>query len=239
MGDIHGQYYDLLKLLSVGGDPSSTKYLFLGDYVDRGCFSVEVMLLLCALKIRFKDTVFMLRGNHECKQMTSVFNFKEECLAKHDQEVYDLFMDLFEAMPISAIINGRFITFHGGISPQLKTIDALNKLNRFVEPPNSGLLCDILWSDPVDHPDGKLEKTFTNNEQRGCSYVYGAEALSRFLTANKLLSCIRAHEVQLEGYKMCNWGSKNFPQIITIFSAPNYCDSYNNKGAVIMFEVRS
>ena len=237
VGDIHGQYYDLLKLLNVGGDPESTKYLFVGDYVDRGCFSVEVMLLLCALKIRYKETLFMLRGNHECRQMTASFNFKEECLVKYDQEIYDMFMDLFEALPISGIINGKFITFHGGISPELKTLEDLNKLNRFTEPPKKGLLCDILWSDPIDHNEGRLEDTFIRNEQRGCSYVFGAEALTKFLQANKLLSCVRAHEVQLDGFKMYNWRNKNFPQIITIFSAPNYCDSYNNKGAIIKFEV--
>lgn len=237
VGDLHGQYYDLLKLLSVGGSPETTKYLFLGDYVDRGCFSTEVMLLLCALKIRLPTTIIMLRGNHECRQMTQSFNFKEECLAKYDQEVYDMFIEMFDTLPISAIINGKFITFHGGISPDLKTISELNKLNRFVEPPTKGLLCDLLWSDPVDKPDGTLAQTFSRNEQRGCSYVYGAEALTKFLQSNNLLSCIRAHEVQIEGFKMYNWRNKNFPQIITIFSAPNYCDSYNNKGAIIKFEV--
>lgn len=237
VGDLHGQYYDLLKLLNVGGDPDTTKYLFLGDYVDRGCFSIEVVLLLCALKIRYKDTIYMLRGNHECRQMTSSFNFKEECLAKYDQDIYEIFMDLFEALPISAIINGKFITFHGGISPDLKTLEELNKLNRFVEPPKKGIMCDLLWADPVDKLDGSLNEAYIRNEQRGCSYVFGAEALTKFLHTNKLLSCIRAHEVQLEGFKMYNWRNKNFPQIITIFSAPNYCDSYNNKGAIIKFEV--
>ena len=179
----------------------------------------------------------MLRGNHECRQMTMNFNFKEECLSKYDQDVYDQFNELFDCLPISAIINGKFITFHGGISPELKKVSDLNKLNRFQEPPTIGLFCDILWSDPVDKSDGYLEQKFVHNEQRGCSYVYGVEALTRFLKKNNLISCIRAHEVQLEGYKMYNWKNKNFPQIITIFSAPNYCDSYNNKGAVIKFEV--
>lgn len=239
VGDIHGQFYDLIKLLNVGGNPENTKYLFLGDFVDRGSFSTEVMFLILSLKLNFPKSIFLLRGNHECRQMTQCFNFRTECLTKYDQEIYELFMFLFDTFPLSAIINGKFIAFHGGISPELKNIKDLNKINRFKEPPKSGIFCDILWSDPVDKPDGALENPYVFNNQRGCSYIYGAEALSKFLHKNHLLSLIRAHEVQLEGFKMYNWKSKSFPQIITIFSAPNYCDTYNNKGAVIKFENNS
>lgn len=239
VGDIHGQFYDLLKLLSVGGNPDTTKYLFLGDFVDRGIFSLECMVLILALKLSRPATITLIRGNHECRQMTITFNFREECLAKQDQEIYDLFMDLFDALPISALINGKFIAFHGGISPDFKTISELNKIDRFKEPPATGALCDILWSDPVDRADGALEDDFIDNQQRGCSYFYGAKSLNSFLSKNGLLSVIRGHEVQLEGYKMFNWKSKNFPQVITVFSAPNYCDSYNNKGAIIKFENNS
>lgn len=237
VGDIHGQYYDLIKLLEIGGNIINTKYLFLGDYVDRGCFSIEVLILLMALKINFENTMFMLRGNHECRLLTQSFNFKDECLAKYDQEVYECFMDFFNTLPLCAIVNGKFIAFHGGISPELITPQDINRIDRFMEPPKSGPMVDILWSDPVDSETGKLEMPFTPNSQRGCSYYFGAEALNRFLTHNKLMSCIRAHEVQIEGYKMHTWNNSTFPQIITVFSAPNYCDSYNNKGAVIMFSV--
>jgi serine/threonine-protein phosphatase 2B catalytic subunit len=237
--DIHGQFYDLLKLFSVGGNPDTTKYLFLGDFVDRGIFAIEVMVLILSIKLSHPSTITMIRGNHECRQMTISFNFRDECIAKLDQEVYDLFIDLFDCLPISAIINGRFIAFHGGISPDLKTIAQLNKIDRFREPPASGILCDLLWSDPVDRVDGVLESDFVENDQRGCSYYYGIKSLNTFLSKNSLLSLIRGHEVQLEGYKMFNWKSKNFPQVITIFSAPNYCDTYNNKGAIIKFENNS
>lgn len=239
VGDIHGQFYDLLKLISVGGNPDTTKYLFLGDFVDRGIFSIETMMLVLCLKIAHPTTITLLRGNHECRQMTITFNFREECLVKHDQEIYDLFVDLFDALPISAVINGKFIAFHGGISPELKTLAELNKIDRFKEPPATGVICDILWSDPVDRADGVLEKDFMPNEQRGCSYLFGMKSLSTFLSKNGLLSVIRGHEVQLEGYKMYHWKSKNFPQVITVFSAPNYCDSYNNKGAIIKFQNNS
>lgn len=236
-GDIHGQYYDLLKALEVGGSIYKTKYLFLGDYIDRGYFSIEVVTLLMALKACFPNSVFLLRGNHECRFLTQTFNFMTECLAKYDQEIYDTIMTFFDTLPICAVINGKFIAVHGGISPELITLKDLNKVNRFMEPPEKGLLADILWSDPVDSESGDLSGVFTKNKQRGCSYVFGAEALSSFLQVNNLLCLIRGHEVQLEGFKMFNWRGQNFPQIITLFSAPNYCDTYNNKGAVISFSV--
>jgi len=228
----------LLKALDIGGNFNYTKYLFLGDYVDRGCFSIEIMCILLALKINYPNTVFMLRGNHESRVMTQTHNFKEECLTKYDQEVYNCLMEFFDTLPISGVINGKFIAFHGGISPEISSIQDINKVNRFSEPPTKGLLADVLWSDPVDSESGNLHKPFVFNEQRGCSFMFGADALSTFLTRNNLICCIRAHEVQLEGFKMFNWRGKNFPQIITLFSAPNYCGSYNNKAAVITFAVR-
>jgi len=181
--------------------------------------------------------VYMLRGNHECRQMTTFFNFRAECLYKYDQEIYDLIMDSFDLMPLACVINGKFIGVHGGLSPELKTLDDINKVDRFKEPPKQGLFCDLLWADPVDNEDGICENIFRMNDVRGCSYFYGNEAVGKFLEQNNLLSLIRAHEAQLDGYKMHAWtGKSDFPVVITIFSAPNYCDVYNNKGAIIKFE---
>lgn len=243
VGDIHGQYFDLVKLLEVGGAPAETQYIFLGDYVDRGSFSVEVVAALYSLKIKYPKTVRMLRGNHECRQMTSFFNFREECEYKYDIGVYNAFMDSFDFLPLAAIINGKFLAVHGGLSPDLTNVKAINKLNRFTEPPREGLLCDLLWSDPLDPKEGsaaaKLKKTspFIPNEVRGCSYFYSFEGVATFLRKNSLLSVIRAHEAQLEGYKMHQTSdTTGFPLVITIFSAPNYCDVYNNKGAILKFE---
>lgn len=240
VGDIHGQYYDMLKLLDVGGDPDTTQYLFLGDYVDRGSFSIEVLLVLYALKINHPDRVFLLRGNHECRQMTAFFNFRDECEYKYDLTVYYAFMESFDTLPIAAVINGKFLALHGGLSPDLRVLSQVGGVNRFQEPPRSGLFCDMLWADPVD--EDKEEhlnnpEAFFPNDVRGCSFFFGYDAASGFLDRNGLLSIIRAHEAQLEGYKMHQTNAKTgFPTVITIFSAPNYCDVYNNKGAVLKFE---
>lgn len=244
VGDIHGQYYDLVKLLEVGGPPGDTQYIFLGDYVDRGSFSVEVVATMYALKIRHPKRVRMLRGNHECRQMTSFFNFREECEYKYDISVYNAFMDSFDNLPLAATINGKFLVVHGGLSPELPNVKAINRVNRFQEPPREGLLCDLLWSDPLESKDEKENAkpkknspSFVPNEVRGCSYFYSFDGAATFLKKNSLLSIIRAHEAQLEGYKMHKTNpNTGFPSVITIFSAPNYCDVYNNKGAILKFD---
>eukprot|EP00405_Crypthecodinium_cohnii_P013034 CAMPEP_0206429268 /NCGR_PEP_ID=MMETSP0324_2-20121206/6136_1 /ASSEMBLY_ACC=CAM_ASM_000836 /TAXON_ID=2866 /ORGANISM="Crypthecodinium cohnii, Strain Seligo" /LENGTH=502 /DNA_ID=CAMNT_0053894909 /DNA_START=358 /DNA_END=1867 /DNA_ORIENTATION=+ len=242
VGDIHGQYFDLVKLLDIGGPAETTQYIFLGDYVDRGSFSVEVVITLYALKIKFPKTVRMLRGNHECRQMTSFFNFREECEYKYDVSVYDAIMSSFDMLPIGATINGKFLVVHGGISPDLPNIKAINRLQRFQEPPREGLLCDLLWSDPYEKeaPPPRSKKAamhFVPNDVRQCSYFYTFDGVATFLKKNQLLSVIRAHEAQLEGYKMHKTNpATGFPSVITIFSAPNYCDVYNNKGAILKFD---
>jgi len=250
VGDIHGQYYDFLKLLEVGGLPGETQYLFLGDYVDRGHFSIEVVTLMFATKIRQPKRVRMLRGNHECRQMTSFFNFREECEYKYDIGIYDAVMDAFDHLPLAATVNGKFLAVHGGLSPELLYLKSINTLDRFKEPPREGLMCDLLWSDPLEPKEGeddaaarkkggpaKGAPAFTHNEVRGCSYFYSLEGTARFLRKNSLLSVIRAHEAQLEGYKMHKLSSvaSGFPSVITIFSAPNYCDVFANKGAILKF----
>ena len=237
VGDIHGQFYDLLKLLDLAGDISSNKYLFLGDYVDRGSFSIEVLLTLYSIKLNFPQNVFMIRGNHECRQMTTFFNFRSECLFKYDLEFYEVACESFDTMPVACVINKKFLAVHGGISPELVTLEDLTKVNRFSEPPRQGLLCDLLWSDPIGNDTGASNEKYKANEVRGCSYFFSATAANTFLKKNKLLTIIRAHEAQLEGYKMHTWnGAGEFPVVITIFSAPNYCDVYNNKAAIIKFD---
>lgn len=131
VGDIHGQYFDLLNMISKAGEPGTINYLFLGDYVDRGILGIEVVLLLFAIKLNEPKSVVLLRGNHESRNMTESFTFREEVLDRYDVEVYDLFMDVFDALPISALVAKKYLAMHGGISPELSKLEQINTLNRF------------------------------------------------------------------------------------------------------------
>merc|ERR1740123_1535210 len=250
-GDIHGQFFDLLRLLEAGGDPAETQYLFLGDYVDRGCFATECVFLLCAYKITYSKSFFQLRGNHECRHLTAFFNFKDECLFKYDVSLYDEIMNMFDCLPIAATINGKFLCCHGGLSPDISTLDDIQEIDRFQEVPREGPFCDLLWADPVDDEkeaeqdeyedpdsmDAEPTTWFAYNETRQCSYVFGIDAVTTFLKKNNLTAVIRAHEAQFDGYKMQMINEQTqIPRVITIFSAPNYCDVYKNKGACLKFD---
>ncbi|KAI0062652.1 serine/threonine protein phosphatase 2B [Artomyces pyxidatus] len=237
-GDIHGQYYDLMKLFEIGGNPATTRYLFLGDYVDRGYFSIECVLYLWSLKIWYPDTIFLLRGNHECRHLTDYFTFKLECKRKYSERIYEACMNSFCALPLAAVMNKQFFCIHGGLSPELNTLDDIRNLDRFREPPTSGLMCDLLWSDPVeDFGQEKNSESFVHNHVRGCSYFFTYQAACQFLERNRLLSIIRAHEAQDAGYRMYRkTRTTGFPSVMTVFSAPNYLDVYNNKAAVVKYE---
>ncbi|CAG8489182.1 15916_t:CDS:10 [Funneliformis caledonium] len=244
-GDIHGQFYDLMKLFEVGGNPAETRYLFLGDYC---------VLYLWALKIWYPNTLFLLRGNHECRHLTDYFTFKLECKHKYSENVYDACMESFCALPLAAIMNKQFLCIHGGLSPELNTLDDLRNINRFREPPTHGLMCDLLWADPLEEfGQEKTNECFIHNHVRGCSYFFSYHAACNFLEKNGLLSIIRAHEAQDAGqaflklmlyhlntktvYRMYRkTKTTGFPSVMTIFSAPNYLDVYNNKAAVLKYE---
>ncbi len=141
----------------------------------------------------------MIRGNHECRQLTAFFNFKQECEVKYDNEIYLRIMESFDALPLMCLINGRFIGVHGGISPGIKDINEVSQLNRFQEPPKDGVICDLLWSDPCENDLKAPGVDWEANGTRGCSYVFGGKAAATFLAKNSLISIIRAHEAQLEG----------------------------------------
>lgn len=237
-GDIHGQFFDLIKLFEIGGDPATTRYLFLGDYVDRGYFSIECVLYLWALKSWYPDTLFLLRGNHECRHLTDYFTFKLECKHKYSETIYEACLESFCCLPLAAIMNKQFLCIHGGLSPHLNTLDDLKAIDRFREPPTQGLMCDLLWADPLeDFGQERTNEFFVHNNVRGCSYFFSYHATCAFLERNNLLSVIRAHEAQDAGYRMYRkTRAVGFPSVITIFSAPNYLGAYNNKAAVLKYE---
>ncbi|KAH9050249.1 Metallo-dependent phosphatase [Lactarius hengduanensis] len=253
VGDIHGQYYDLMKIFEVGGNLTETNYLFLGDYVDRGCFGIECLLYLYSLKIWHPERIFLIRGNHECRHLTEYFTFKRECLHKYSEKVYDACIESFSALPLSGLLDGKFFCVHGGISPELNTVSDIDRINRFQEPGSFGLLCDLLWSDPVPNFGHETEPTHSqhpspvppgqmwgHNTTRGCSYYYTYEAVIKFLERNELLGVIRGHEAQDAGYVMFRkTPTKKFPSVITVFSAPNYLDVYHNRGAVLKYANKS
>ncbi|KAK1938269.1 Serine/threonine-protein phosphatase 2B catalytic subunit beta isoform [Phytophthora citrophthora] len=257
-GDIHGQFYDLMQLMDAAEaatlEKRDAQLVFLGDYVDRGAFSCEVMLYLLLLKIRFPDKVVLLRGNHECESISSFYGFRNECRAKYGISAYYHFLSCFQSMPVAGLLStsrGKILCVHGGLSPELKTIEDIQAIDRRREIPTDGLLCDLLWSDPKD-PSGNEEEvgqdtkaTWEPNQARGCSYYFNAAATFEFLTTNNLLSILRAHEYEDEGFtfhfnsteckKLDKREDKSMPPLITVFSAPNYCDSYGNTAAYLLF----
>ncbi|MGH0114948.1 UNVERIFIED_CONTAM: hypothetical protein FKN15_065872 [Acipenser sinensis] len=222
-GDTHGQFYDLLNIFELNGLPSDTNpYLFNGDFVDRGSFSVEVILTLFGFKLLFPDCFYLLRGNHETDNMNQMYGFEGEVKAKYTPQMFELFSEVFQWLPLAQSINGKVLVMHGGLfSEDGVTLDDLRKINRNRQPPDSGPMCDLLWSDP-QAPDGR------SVSKRGVSCQFGPDVTKRFLEQNQLDYIIRSHEMKSEGYEVTHNG-----QCITVFSAPNYCDQMGNKGAYI------
>ncbi|CAI9768032.1 unnamed protein product [Fraxinus pennsylvanica] len=211
-GDIHGQFYDLIELFRIGGNAPDTNYLFMGDYVDRGYYSVETVTLLVALKVRYRDRITILRGNHESRQITQVYGFYDECLRKYgNANVWKYFTDLFDYLPLTALIESQVFCLHGGLSPSLDTLDNIRALERIQEVPHEGPMCDLLWSDPDDRCGWGISP-------RGAGYTFGQDIAAQFNHINGLTLISRAHQLVMDGFNWCQ--EKN---VVTVFSAPNYC----------------
>lgn len=236
IGDLHGQFFDFLNILD--SLDSASNFLFLGDYVDRGYNSVELFLYLLCLKLQRKDSVYMLRGNHESRAQTSAYGFKDECIAKYDEYVYWRTCELFEALPIAAIAGERFFSIHGGIMPEF-TLEGLLCADRLNEYPEYG---NIMWGDPSDDVLGFLPS------QRGAGYLFGRQAVQEFLEQiniawpsiaplvktdsapiQKICAIVRSHQLVMDGIK-CQFDGT----CITVWSAPNYCYKCKNKAAAMI-----
>lgn len=222
VGDIHGQFTDLLRILKLSGVPAETNYLFLGDYVDRGKQSLETILLLFCYKIKYRDNFFMLRGNHESANVTKMYGFFDECKRRTSSKTWKMFIDVFNTLPFAAIIQDRIFCVHGGISPELKSLKQIENIVRPTDIPDEGLVTDILWSDP----DSQVSDWSLND--RGVSYTFGKKNVFDFCSSFNFDLIIRGHMVVEDGYEF--FAKKKF---VTVFSAPNYCGEFNNWGAVM------
>ncbi|ORY98794.1 Metallo-dependent phosphatase-like protein [Syncephalastrum racemosum] len=222
VGDTHGQYTDLIRLFDMGGFPPSSNYLFLGDYVDRGKQSLETMLLLLCYKIKYPENFFLLRGNHECANVTKVYGFYDECKRRLSPKSWKSFVDMFNTLPIAALVAGKIFCVHGGLSPSLHNMDEIRNLHRPTDVPDYGLLNDLLWSDPSD-----VTADWEDNE-RGVSYCFGKKVINEFLAKFDLDLVCRAHMVVEDGYEFFNDRT-----LVTVFSAPNYCGEFDNFGALM------
>ena len=199
----------------------------MGDYVDRGSYSVETLLLLLALKVRYPERVWLLRGNHESRQVTQVYGFYDECYKKYGSiNIWRYCCDVFDSLPIGAILDGRVFAIHGGLSPAMQTIDDIRtKINRFQEVPPEGPFSDLLWSDPEDGINGFAVSS------RGAGYLFGEDALKEFNHKNGIDFLARAHQLVMEGFK---WAFDN--QLVTVWSAPNYCFRCGNDAAIMILD---
>ena len=224
-GDIHGQYYDLLRIFEHCGYPGEYNYLFLGDYVDRGKQSLETICLLLCYKIKYPEKVTLLRGNHESSVTNRIYGFYDECKRRYNVKLWKLFTELFNYLPVAAIIDDKILCMHGGLSPDLKSIQNIQDISRPTDIPDTGLLCDLLWSDP-----DKEAADYDEND-RGVSVIFGEKVVMDFNKKNDLDLIIRAHQVVDEGYEF--FANR---QLITIFSAPNYCGEFDNSAGIMIID---
>ncbi|KJH45898.1 putative phosphoprotein phosphatase 1 [Dictyocaulus viviparus] len=231
-GDIHGQYNDLLRLFEYGGFPPEANYLFLGDYVDRGKQSLEAsslkrflfltICLLLAYKVKYPENFFLLRGNHECASINRIYGFYDECKRRFSIKLWKTFTDCFNCLPIAALIDEKIFCCHGGLSPDLQNMEQIRRVMRPTDVPDTGLLCDLLWSDPDKDVTGWGEN------DRGVSFTFGPDVVAKFLNRHDLDLICRAHQVVEDGYEFF---AKR--QLVTLFSAPNYCGEFDNAGGMM------
>lgn len=223
VGDIHGQFYDLLEIFLVGGPCPDTNYLFLGDYVDRGLYSVETMTLLMVLKLRYPSRIWLLRGNHESRGITQSYGFYTECTRKYGSaRIWTLFTDLFDYLSLSVVIDNSIFCIHGGLSPSIQSVDQLLTIDRFMEIPHEGPMADIVWSDPDEY------RPQFGVSSRGAGYTFGEDIVKYFLEHNKFDHILRAHQLCQRGYEVLF-----DDRLSTVWSAPNYCYRCGNLASVL------
>ncbi|KAI9075809.1 hypothetical protein K1719_042295 [Acacia pycnantha] len=236
-GDLHGQFGDLMRLFdeygfpSTAGDITYIDYLFLGDYVDRGQHSLETITLLLALKIEYPENVHLIRGNHEAADINALFGFRIECIERMGENdgiwAWTRFNQLFNYLPLAALIEKKIICMHGGIGRSIHSVEQIEKLERPITmDAGSIILMDLLWSDPTENDS--VEGLRPNARGPGL-VTFGPDRVTEFCKKNKLQLIIRAHECVMDGFERFAQG-----QLITLFSATNYCGTANNAGAILV-----
>lgn len=178
-----------MRLFEYSGYPPAANYLFLGDYVDRGKQSLETICLLLAYKVRYPDKVFLLRGNHEEAKINRIYGFYDECKRRFNVRLWKIFTECFNCLPVTALIDEKILCMHGGLSPDLQSLDQITEIERPTDVPDSGLLCDLLWSDPNPRINGWIDS------DRGVSCTFGADAVAEFLEKTDLDLICRGHQV--------------------------------------------
>jgi len=227
-GDIHGQFYDVLELFRTGGEIPGTSYIMMGDFVDRGHNSVECFELLMVFKAQYPEHITLLRGNHESRQITQVYGFYEECVRKYgNPNPWKFCTDVFDYLNLAAVIDGSVLCVHGGLSPDVRTLDQIRTFDRQVEIPHEGAFCDLMWSDPEEIEAWAMSP-------RGAGFLFGYKVTSEFNHLNGLELICRAHQLVMEGYKY-NFPDKN---LVTVWSAPNYCYRCGNVAAILSFDAQ-
>ncbi|KAA6377982.1 MAG: putative Serine/threonine-protein phosphatase 6 catalytic subunit [Streblomastix strix] len=223
-GDIHGQFYDLLQLFKMGGQVPRTKYVFMGDYVDRGHYSLETLTYLLCLKAKYPDRIVLLRGNHETRSISQSYGFFDDCMKRYGYSYpWIKCNEVFDALPIAALISNEILCVHGGLSPDIRTLAQISMVPRRQEVPPQGALSDLMWSDP----DTQVLEWMMS--QRGAGYLFGQKVTNEFNHINKLTLLCRAHQLVMEGY-MYSFPSES---LVTVWSAPNYCYRCGNIASIM------
>lgn len=237
-GDIHGQFFDLLRIFECAGLPPTTNFLFLGDYVDRGKWSIECIVLLMCFRIKYPLNFFLLRGNHEASGISRIYGFYDEIKQTYKcVTLWKTFINCFNCFPIAALVDKKIFCCHGGLSPDLKNLEDINKILRPTDVPDTGLMCDLLWADPYMLQDeegcntGQSGKGWAHSD-RGISYLFGTDVVDDFCKKHNIDLICRAHQQVEAGYQFFA-GMK----LVTLFSAPNYCMTETNAGAFLMVDV--